>query len=124
MDVNWTELGEFVKTVGIPFAIVLLVLAPIIYAVYWFITKQGPKIVAKHNEFLEKTAAASDRNADSIAMIAATNAASLANHERTHNAIKEVIRGNRKLVERIAPDVAPHVVPHFDRAEMAIEQGE
>ncbi len=124
MDVQWTELGEFVKSVGIPFAIVLLFIAPIVYAVYKLISVQGPKVVEKHNEFLERTAQASDRNADSIAIMAAANSASQANHDATHSAIKELVRGARKAVEKIAPDLCQSVIPHLDRAEQAIEKAD
>jgi hypothetical protein len=124
MEIQWTELGEFVKSVGIPFATVLLVLGPIIYAVYKIITVQGPRIVEKHNEFLEKTTAASDRNADSIAMMAAASGASQANHEATHSAIKEIVRGARKAIDQVAPELAKTVTPHLDRAEQAIERAD
>lgn len=122
MEINWTELGEFVKSVGIPFAILLVFVAPIAYALYRLITTQGPELVRKHNDFVDKVTAAGERNADSIAMMAAANTASQANHEATHTAIKEVIRGNRKFIERVAPDIAPTVTPHLDRAEQAIER--
>lgn len=122
MDIEWHELGEFIKSVGIPFAVVILFIAPIVYAVYGLIKTQGPRIVDKHNEFLERTASASDRNADSIAMMAQANAASQSNHDRTHAAIRELVRGARKAVEKVAPELSVTVIPHLDRAEQAIER--
>lgn len=122
MAIDWEKLGEFVKTVGIPFALFLVCVGPIVYAIYKLISVQGPKLVSKHNEFVDKVTAAGERNADSIALMASASAASQANHEATHTALKEVIRGNRKLVERVAPEIAPTVIPHLDRAEQAIEK--
>lgn len=122
MNIEWEKLGKFVESVGIPFAVVVLLIAPLVYAVYWFITRQGPKIVEKHNNFVERQAVVSERNADSIAMMAASNSASQANHEATHNAIKEIVRGARKAVEKFSPDLSQSVIPHLDRAEQAIEK--
>ena len=124
MEIEWEKLGVFVKDVGIPFAIIILFIGPVTYAIYRIITIQGPRIVEKHNEFLERTSAASDRNADSFARMAEASTASQANHEKTHSAIKELVRGARKAIDKAAPELAQTVIPHLDRAEQAIERAE
>jgi hypothetical protein len=124
MDIDWEKMGEFIKSVGIPFSLLLLFVAPIIYAVYNAIKTQAPKIVDKHNDFLERTAAASERNSDSIASMAATNAVVAIGHQCTHEAIKEIVRGARKAIDKVAPELAASVVPHLDRAEQAIERAD
>ena len=124
MNIEWDKLGKFVQDVGIPFAIVVMFVGPIVYAIYRLISVQGPRVVDKHNDFLERTAAASERNADSISSMAATNALVANGHQCTHEAIKEIVRGARKAIDKVAPELSQTVIPHLDRAEQAIERAD
>lgn len=124
MNIEWEKLGKFVQDVGIPFAIVVMFIAPLVYAIYKVISVQGPKLVEKHNDFLERTAITSERNSDSIASMAATNALVASGHQCTHDAIKEIVRGARKAIDKVAPELAQTVGPHLDRAEQAIDRAD
>lgn len=130
MEIQWQEIGEFVKSVGTPIALLFLVVGPIIYAIYQVIKTWGPAIAQKHLSFLESLNQSQQTISDSVAQIAATNTASQVNHEKTHNGIKmgiqvayEACEAARKAIGHMNDqELQRKVMPHIDAIERLISQ--
>ncbi len=130
MSINWQEIGEFIKSVGTPIALLFLVVAPIIYAIYRVISVWGPAIAQKHLTFLESLNQSQQTISDSVAQIAATNTQSQVNHEKTHSGIKmgiqvayEACEAARKAIGHTNDaELQRKVLPHIDAIERLIAQ--
>jgi hypothetical protein len=130
MSIEWDKIGNFIQTVGTPIALLFLVVAPIVYALYRVISTWGPAIAQKHMSFLESLDKGQQTISDSISQIAATNAQSQINHTKTHDGIKvgiqvayEACEAARKAINHTNdPELQRKVLPHIDAIERLISQ--
>lgn len=130
MSIDWEKIGEFIKSVGTPIALLFLIVAPIIYALYRVIATWGPAIAQKHMNFLESLNNSQQTISDSVAQIAATNTQSQINHDKTHDGIKmgikvayEACEAARKAIAHTNDaELQRKVMPHIDAIEKLIAQ--
>lgn len=87
MSIDWKEVGEFVRAVGIPFACLLLFTAPFIWMAFVLFRKYGGRMAEAHLNFLESSARTQEQNAETLKRLEQTVAVKHSDHLATHQAI-------------------------------------
>lgn len=107
MTIDWTAIGEFVKTVGIPTGLLLLVIVPLVYALYSVIKEWGPKVAQSHVNFLTTATETQAKNAETLSKLESTIRISVQDHLNFTKAIRlgaqagEAILQDKKDVAKI-----------------------
>lgn len=107
MTVDWVAIGDFVKSVGIPTGLLLLVIVPLVYAAYNVIKEWGPKVAQSHVNFLTTATETQAKNAETLSKLESTIRISVHDHLSFTKAIRlgaqagEAILNDKKDVARI-----------------------
>lgn len=88
MTIDWIAIGDFIKTVGIPTGLLLLVIVPLVYAVYNVIKEWGPKVAQSHVAFLTTATETQVKNADTLSRLESTIRTSVQDHYNFTKAIR------------------------------------
>lgn len=86
-DLDWSKIGSFIQTVGIPFACLLLFVGPFLWLFFSLARKYGPKIADAHIAFMSSATATQEKNAETLAKLEATSSKDQESHYVTHHAI-------------------------------------
>ena len=130
MSVEWDKIADFIKSVGLPVGLLLLIVTPIVYAIYRVIVVYGPLLAQKIIGLIDSLEVTQKTISDGITSITATNAQSQSNHDKTHEGIKvgiqaiyEGCEAFRKLVAHTNDqELQRKVLPHIDTIERLIAQ--
>jgi hypothetical protein len=87
MQIDYTQIAQFVQSVGIPFACLLIFVGPFIWLLFSLIKKYGPKIADAHIAFMDSATRTQEKNAETLAKLETTAALDGQSHFTTHHAI-------------------------------------
>jgi hypothetical protein len=87
MSIDWNSVSQFVQSVGIPFACLLLFVGPFLWLFFSLGKKYGPRIAEAHIEFMASATKTQEANADTLAKLEATSTNAEKSHNVTHHAI-------------------------------------
>jgi hypothetical protein len=87
MHIDYEKAAQFVQSVGIPFACLLIFAGPFIWLAFSFVRKYGPRIADAHIAFMDSATRTQEQNADTFAKLEKTAAADQQQHYSTHHAI-------------------------------------
>lgn len=99
MHVDWTALGQFISTVGIPAALLFLFFGPVVYALYRVISKWGPQIADSHVRFLDAVTTSSNRNSETLERLEKSISQKHADHSKTHEALTHAAEAGIHLID-------------------------
>jgi len=107
MTIDWLVIGDFIKSVGIPTGLLLLVIVPLVRAIYNLIREWGPKVAQSHVDFLNTATETQLKNSDTLSKLEQTIRVSVHDHLSFTKAIRlgaqagEAILNDKKDVARI-----------------------
>lgn len=99
MNIEWEKLGEFVRNVGVPFAVLLLFVGPFVYLFFTFVRKYGSQITEAHIRFIESCELTQEKNAETLQRLEHTIAEKHIDHQSTHKAIGLVAQAGVAMLD-------------------------
>ena len=99
MSIDWKEVGEFVRVVGVPFACLLLFTAPFIWMAFSLFKKYGGRMAEAHLTFLDASARTQEQNAETLKRLEQTVAVKHKDHQATHQAIGLVAKAGIAILD-------------------------
>lgn len=106
MTIDWPAIGDFIKSVGIPTGLLLIILVPLVWAIYGMIKEWGPKVAQSHIDFLKTATDTQIKNSDTLAKLEQTIRLQASDHLNVNKAIRlgaqvgEAILNDKKDVAR------------------------
>lgn len=88
MTIDWVAIGEFIKSVGIPTGLLLMIIVPITYAIYAVVKEWGPKVAQSHVAFLNTATETQIKNSTTLAKLEETIRSQANDHINVNRAIR------------------------------------
>jgi|GEM_PF-5954378 len=122
-NLEWEKIGEFIKSVGIPFCILLIFVGPVVFALYKLIRIYGARIFEAILKYLTTAEECNRSNTDSVAILAKTGIHSSENHDKTHDVLLRLCHIGRSVLRRSSDnELKIEILPHFDAIDRLLEK--
>lgn len=99
ISINWSEVGTFIQSVGVPFACLLLFAGPFIYLFFNLMKEYGPKIARAHIDFVDASVKIQEQNAETLAKFERSMSAGSFGHSVTHQAISRLTSAGIHIID-------------------------
>lgn len=99
ISINWSEVGTFIQSVGVPFACLLIFAGPFIYLLFNLLREYGPQFCKAHVEFVQSTTKIQTQNSEILARLESKVSDCVSLQDDTISSIRTIAKAGSKIIE-------------------------